>query len=194
VIAAEALACGHGAFAQRVSAAGLASALVRRLHHRVTSLDSASTLARRGSFAARLLSPRAMTAGYSGTPLVKKLGLAPGMRALVLGWSGDYDALLGGLPERVTIASALRGRYDFIHLFTAARDGLERQLPALKAALESNGTLWISWPKKSARVASDLDENVVRAIGLGNGLVDVKVCAVDAVWSGLKFVYRLKDR
>lgn len=88
----------------------------------------------------------------------------------------------------------LRGPIDFIHFFTRAAAELESRFPQLKAALAFDGMLWVSWPKKASKVNSDLDENVVREVGLRNGLVDVKVAAVDEVWSGLKFVYRLEDR
>ena len=88
----------------------------------------------------------------------------------------------------------LAGDLDFVHLFTDGRSTLAKEMPKLRDSLKPNGTLWISWPKKSSGVRTDLDENIVRDIGLKAGLVDVKVCAVDETWSGLKFVFRLKDR
>ncbi len=106
----------------------------------------------------------------------------------------NLQSLLGELPEKTTTIVELNGLVDYIHLFTKSKDELQTQLPILKAALAQNGLLWISWPKKASKVMTDLNENIVRDIGLQNGLVDVKVCAVDEIWSGLKFVYRLKDR
>ena len=88
----------------------------------------------------------------------------------------------------------LEGPLDFIHFFTRKREDLEEGFPRLKRELSQKGMLWVSWPKGSSRVETDLDENVVREVGLKNGLVDVKICAVDETWSGMKFVYRLRDR
>lgn len=135
-----------------------------------------------------------MTAGYSGTPLVRKLGIKPGFVILVLNAPDNYAETLGSLPDSVTQSDTLTGRLDFIQLFTKERAELEMYFPDLKSALASNGMLWISWPKKASKVPTDLDENIIREIGLANGLVDVKVAAMDAVWSGLKFVFRVEDR
>ena len=135
-----------------------------------------------------------MTAGYSGTPLVKKLGIKPGSRIFIIGAPDDFEATLGELPGGVLQVDTLAGPLDFIHFFTKERAELEAQFPSLKAALAPDGMLWISWPKKAAKVPTDLDENIIRQIGLAQGLVDVKVAAVDNVWSALKFVYRLEDR
>ena len=134
-----------------------------------------------------------MTAGYSGTPLPKKLGLKPGMRAAALHAPKQYTKLLGPV-EGVRIGSRLVPNLDFIHAFFRSADALAGAFPKLEKALATNGALWISWPKKSSPLAGDIDEGRVRAIGLANGLVDVKVCAVDGDWSGLKFVRRLADR
>lgn len=134
------------------------------------------------------------TAGYSGTPLAKKLGFKPGFRVRFVGAPAEYANLLGKLPADVTVATATRGTFDLIHLFTKRSADLERQLPKLKAALAKDGMLWISWPKKTSGVATDLTGDVVRETALAGGLVDIKVCAVDETWSGLKFVYRRKDR
>lgn len=133
-------------------------------------------------------------AGYSGTPLMKKLGIKPGFKTLFLNPPENYDEILGPLPENAIRLKYLRGGMDFIQFFTREQTDLEEQFPQLKGALAPNGMLWISWPKKSSKIESDLNENLIREIGLQNGLVDVKVCAVDKNWSGLKFVYRLKDR
>ena len=134
------------------------------------------------------------TAGYSGTPLVKKLGIKPAFRIIVIKAPSDYWELLGPLPEDVQLRTRLAGQFDFIHLFTVSEKDLKTRLTKLKKALVANGMLWISWPKKSAGKKTDLDGNVVRSLGLKAGLVDVKVCAVDEIWSGLKFVVRVRDR
>lgn len=133
-------------------------------------------------------------AGYSKTPLLKKLGIKPGARLIILNAPENYAQTLGDLPENVVVAPALAGPLDFVHFFTIHRDALAREFPQLKQALNPAGMLWISWPKRAAKVETDLTEDIIRAIGLENGLVDVKVAAVDEVWSGLKFVFRLKDR
>ena len=134
------------------------------------------------------------TAGYSGTPLVKKLGIKPGMRVLFVNPPEDYEATLGPLPESVVRLKATQPELDFIHFFAKQASELKAHLSELKSALARDGMLWISWPKNTSKVPTDLSESVVREIGLGAGLVDIKVAAVDAVWSGLKFVYRLADR
>lgn len=135
-----------------------------------------------------------MAAGYSRTPLVKKVGIKPGFKVFFANPPDNLQTLLGELPKNLTLLNKPMNPVDYIHLFTKNREELQTQLPILKEALAINGLFWISWPKKAAKVATDLDGNVVRDIGLQNGLVDVKVCAVDEIWSGLKFVYRLKDR
>jgi len=133
-------------------------------------------------------------AGYSQRSLVEKLGIKAGTRIAILHAPKGYRATLGTLPPGVTVISAARGVLPFIHLFTADRALLERQLPALLRALTPDGALWISWPKKASGVPTDMTEDVVRAVALLTGLVDVKVAAVDEVWSGLKLVRRLKNR
>ena len=133
------------------------------------------------------------TAGYSGTPLHKKLGVKPGHRVWFTGAPNGYEDELRKAGDFDQVKKIVKD-LDFAHLFTHSRALLGREMTKLRDALRSNGTLWISWPKKSSGVATDLDENIVRDIGLKAGLVDVKVCAVDDVWSGLKFVFRLKDR
>jgi hypothetical protein len=132
--------------------------------------------------------------GYSKRSLVEKLGIKPGASLMILNAPEGYDQALGALPDGVFVASAPASSLDFIQFFIREREGLETSFPALKQALAHDGQLWISWPKGSSRVPTDLNENIVREIGLQNGLVDVKVIAVDEVWSGLKFVYRMKDR
>ena len=133
-------------------------------------------------------------AGYSKRSLVDKLGIKAGHRVAILGAPPDYATTLGELPPQVKSGKDLRGEKDFLHLFTKSWQELEQKFPALKSSLAKSGMLWISWPKGSSGVATDVNETVVREIGLRNGLVDIKVCAVDETWSGLKFVYRVKDR
>lgn len=133
-------------------------------------------------------------AGYSKTPLLQKLGVKSGQRIYIGNAPPRYRQTLGALPEKVIVVKSLDGPCNFLHLFVKEREGLESAFPNLKKHLEKDGCLWISWPKGASGVKTDLNENLVREVGLKNGLVDVKVCAVDDVWSGLKFVFRLKDR
>jgi hypothetical protein len=135
---------------------------------------------------------RGASFGYSGTPLVAKLGIKPGARLQLVSEPKDFAGLLGGLPEGSRVAS--RGVLDFAMLFVKSQSDLRKRFARLRDRLESNGMLWVAWPKKTSGVETDLTEGVVRAFGLESGLVDVKVCAVDDTWSGLKFVRRLKDR
>jgi hypothetical protein len=133
-------------------------------------------------------------AGYSTRTLVEKLGIKPGAAIAILNPPTAYARTLGKLPARVMRRRRVAAPLDFIHYFTSAKAELDRGFRALADALAPAGMLWISWPKKSSGVATDLTEDVIRAVGLAHGLVDVKVAAVDDVWSGLKFVRRLKDR
>ncbi len=132
-------------------------------------------------------------AGYSGTPLLKKLGIKPGYKIIIINEPAAYWGWLAPLPEG-TDNNAKKGEVDFIHLFVKEKKTFEKEFLKNKNFLKKEGMLWISWPKKSSKVASDLDETIIREFGLKNGLVDVKVCAVDETWSGLKFMFRLKDR
>jgi len=133
-------------------------------------------------------------AGYSGKPLVAKLGIKPGATIAILNAPRGYDRILGKMPRDVKRKIAAVGALDFVQFFTAEKRELERRFPVLERALAPAGMLWISWPKQASGVATDLTEDRIRAIGLAHGLVDVKVAAVDEVWSGLKFVRRVKDR
>jgi hypothetical protein len=133
-------------------------------------------------------------AGYSGTPLARKLGLKPDHRVALLGAPGGFADTLGELPPGVTVSSRARGSFDVIVAFFVERSALQRRLPALRSALDPAGGLWLAWPKRSSGVSTDLGDGVVRELGLSAGLVDNKVCAIDGVWSGLRFVYRLADR
>jgi hypothetical protein len=135
-----------------------------------------------------------MPAGYSKRSLVEKLGIRANSTLAILSPPEGYSKTLGKLPAGVRPSGQLRGKFNLIHFFTKKRDDLDGEFASLKQALHPNGALWISWPKGSSRVPTDVSENVVREIALSNGLVDIKVCAVDEVWSGLKLVYRLKDR
>ena len=132
--------------------------------------------------------------GYSGTPLAKKLGIKDGFRIVLLDVPGDVRAELRGALEKCRIVKLVRGALDFVFLFAKSRAGLERKVMTAARALAPAGMLWIAWPKKSSGVSTDLDGNIVRETGLGAGLVDIKVCAVTDVWSGLKFVIPVKDR
>jgi hypothetical protein len=134
------------------------------------------------------------SAGYSQRALADKLGIKPGTEVVVLGAPSPYRAILGPLPDGVTFRSKLSGSAEFIHYFTKKRKSLQADFPRIAPTLLDEGILWISWPKRASGVETDLDENVVREIGLAEGLVDVKVCAVNEVWSGLKFVRRLSNR
>lgn len=132
-------------------------------------------------------------AGYSGTPLVKKLGIKPGFNLAFVnaptGFAKELD-----LPLDVTINSRSGKPLDFVQLFVKSEKELKTKFSEYADRLDAAGMLWVSWPKKSSGVMTDVSEGTVRAIGLAAGLVDVKICAVDDLWSGLKFVFRLKDR
>jgi hypothetical protein len=132
--------------------------------------------------------------GYSGTPLVRKLGIKPGARIALLGAPEGFDGTLGELPAGVELRRSARGTFDVLLAFFSRRVELERRLPALRAALDPAGGLWIGWPKRASGVTTDVTEGVVRDLGLAAGLVDNKVCAIDQTWSGLRLVYRLRDR
>jgi len=135
-----------------------------------------------------------MSAGYSSRPLSAKLGLKAGMRVALVAAPEAYPAWLSPLPPDLTFVAVDDGALDFVHLFVTHRADLDAEFGRLKEALHPDGMLWVSWPKRAAKLATDLDENVIREVGLAHGLVDVKVAAVTEVWSGLKFVYRRADR
>jgi len=135
-----------------------------------------------------------MSEGHPKKSLIEKLGIKEGVKVFVPNPPKSYWQTLGELPNGVFVAKALRGPLDFIHFFTIKRDELERKFPILKRKLSKSGVLWISWPKSTSKVETDLNENAVREVGLKNGFVDVKVITLDESWSGLKFVYRTKDR
>jgi len=133
-------------------------------------------------------------AGYSGTPLPRKLGIKPEARVGLVSAPEGFDTVLGALPPGVSVRRRLQGRFDVVVAFFVSRAQLERRLPDCRDALDKTGGLWVAWPKRSSGVVTDLGEGAVRELGLAAGLVDNKVCAIDATWSGLRFVYRLADR
>ena len=135
-------------------------------------------------------------AGYSGTPLPKKLGIKPEQRVALADAPPGFSRTLGALPAGVELVHAARhrGPFDVALVFVRAAASLEKRFSSIAKKLEPSGALWVAWPKKSSGVATDLTEGVVRKIGLDAGLVDNKVCAIDETWSGLRFVYRLVDR
>jgi len=133
-------------------------------------------------------------AGYSGTPLPQKLGIKPGLTVVTINAPTNYRRLLGTIPEGVTFSDRLKSDSSFVHVFIKKRSELEKRLALLREKITDTGTVWVSWPKKSSGVATDVAEDVVRAIALPLGFVDVKVCAVDETWSGLKLIVRRTNR
>ncbi len=133
-------------------------------------------------------------AGYSVTPLARKLGLRPNERLIALNAPAHYASLLEGLPEGVKITNRISADASFVHLFVRQRSELEKRLRELRTKLDDAGILWISWPKKASKVATDMTEDTIRAVALPLGFVDVKVCAVDEIWSGLKLMVRRENR
>ena len=139
--------------------------------------------------------PRPLTgAGYSGTPLVRKLGVAPGMRVHYAHPPEHLDALVGELPDAVRVLKRPAAGLDLALLFVTTRVALVRGLQTLQPKLDPAGMIWVAWPKKASKVPTDITEDVVREVALPRGLVDVKVCAIDEVWSGLKLVIRRELR
>jgi len=136
----------------------------------------------------------AKTAGYSGTPLAKKLGIADGMRLAALNAPKGYVSWLTGLPPTAKVVSEVAKDAAAVHLFVTERHKLERALARLRMTIAQAGFVWVSWPKKSSGVASDITEDVIREVALPMGFVDVKVCAVTETWSGLKLVIRKTER
>jgi hypothetical protein len=135
-----------------------------------------------------------MTAGYSGTPLAKKLGIKPGTVLLPVHAPANYLALVAPLPENVTVSRGVMEDLDLVHLFTKTRAELIELLDLYKTKIKQNGSIWVSWPKKASGIPSEITEDTVREIALPLGLVDIKVCAVDETWSGLKLVIRKENR
>jgi hypothetical protein len=135
-----------------------------------------------------------MSAGYSGTPLVAKLGFKAGMKVAIVGAPEGFGALLGALPEGVVTSARLGGSKDMVIVFVTERAVLAKRLDALRKAIAPDGMVWVAWPKRASGVKTDITEDVVREVVLPTGLVDVKVCAIDETWSGLKVVIRKELR
>jgi hypothetical protein len=133
-------------------------------------------------------------AGYSGRPLAQKLGIKPGMTVVTVNAPPNYRTLLGQSTNDVNFSAQVGDSCDFAHLFTKRRSELQRQLKRLRGKLADTGIVWVSWPKKSAGVPTDVTEDVIRAVALPLGFVDIKVCAIDETWSGLKLMIRRENR
>jgi hypothetical protein len=131
-----------------------------------------------------------MPTGYSGTPLARKLGIKSGAVVVTVDAPANYAALLAPLPDDVTFVGRISGETDIVHLFAIRASALEMALPKVMGKMRADAALWVSWPKKASKVATDITEQTIRDIALPKGLVDVKVCAIDDTWSGLKLVIR----
>ena len=132
--------------------------------------------------------------GYSATPLAKKLGIKSKFKIRLFNQPNYYYDLFSDLPQDIIVLTDKKSKKDFIHYFALNTATLNKDIKQLRQEIEENGMIWISWYKKSAKIETDLNENIIRDIALDNGLVDVKVCAIDDLWSGLKLVIRMKDR
>jgi hypothetical protein len=135
-----------------------------------------------------------LVAGYSGKSLIQKLGIKAGARLGIFEAPHGFDTTLGQLPDGVIKTTTLRGSHDVVLLFSKSAKSLETRFDEVARIVAPAGGFWVCWPKKTSGVLSDLDENIVRAVGLHRGWVDIKVCAIDDIWSGLKFVTRLSNR
>ena len=133
-------------------------------------------------------------AGYSGTPLPQKLGIKPGLTVVTINAPSNYRRLLGKPASKIKFSDRVSDGSDFVHFFSMHRSELEKRLPILRAKIANTGTVWVSWPKKSSGIATDVTEDVIREIALPLGFVDIKVCAVDEIWSGLKLMIRRENR
>lgn len=136
----------------------------------------------------------AKPAGYSGTPLAKKLGIKGDFHIYLINAPEYYLCLFTDLPANLYFENNKDAKVDLIHFFTKSKDEYQSVLPQLKTRIKPNGSIWISWPKKSSKVPTDITEDIIRNFALQTGLVDIKVCAVDEIWSGLKLVIPVKDR
>jgi hypothetical protein len=137
---------------------------------------------------------RIQPAGYSGTPLARKLGVIEGRRVLIRRAPAGFARLLEPLPPGVVFERRISRRTDIVHIFTDRRVSLKAELEALRKSVRSDGAIWVSWPKKASKVPTDITEDTIRELALPLGFVDVKVCAVSEVWSGLKLVIRRENR
>ena len=133
-------------------------------------------------------------AGYSGTPLPQKLGIKPGAIVVLIDAPEHYRKLLGQIPSGVNFATRPVGNTKFVHVFAKERRALEKHLQSLRGKIAEDAAIWVSWPKKSSGVPTDITEDVIRSVALPIGLVDIKVCAVDEIWSGLKLMIRRENR
>jgi hypothetical protein len=134
------------------------------------------------------------TAGYSGTPLAKKLGIKEGFNIRIVNAPDYYFNLFSDFPKAIKMLNDPETKKNFIHYFTKEAAELEQDIQSLRKEIYPDGMIWISWPKKASKITTDLSDQIVRELALANGLVDIKVCAVDTIWSGLKFVIPVKDR
>ena len=132
--------------------------------------------------------------GYSGTPLAKKLGMKPGMRVWVRNAPGDFESLLEGLPDDVSLSRRKRSNVELVLCFETSAKRLEADVATARSVIPPDGVIWTAWPKKASKVPTDITEDRLREMFLPTGLVDVKVCAIDETWSGLKFVIRKELR
>jgi hypothetical protein len=132
--------------------------------------------------------------GYSGTPLAKKLGIVEGSRVVTLHAPDDYARWLSSIPSNVVFEGKVTPLTDIVHVFSATKADLKATLETLRNAIKSSGTVWVSWPKKTSKVPTDITDNTIRELALPLGFVDIKVCAVSDVWSGLKLVIRKEQR
>ncbi|WP_426667211.1 DUF3052 domain-containing protein [Mucilaginibacter sp. McL0603] len=133
-------------------------------------------------------------AGYSGTPLAKKLGIKSGFHINLVNAPEYYLQLFTDLPNDLYFGDKENSKIDFIHVFTKSKEEYTSLLPHLKDCIKSNGMIWVSWPKKASKVPTDITEDIIRNYAIEIGLVDIKVCTVDDIWSGLKLVIPMKDR
>ena len=135
-----------------------------------------------------------MSQGYSGTPLARKLGIKPGVAVVTIDAPANYEALLTPLPDGVRFVVRVSGATDIVHLFATRAGALGRAVDTIRQKIRPDAAVWVSWPKKASKVATDITEQTIRDIALPMGLVDVKVCAIDQTWSGLKLVLRKELR
>ena len=133
-------------------------------------------------------------AGYSGTPLPQKLGIKPGLTVVSINAPPNYRQLLGTIPDGVAFSDRVQPDSSFVHVFVKKRSELAKRLSLLREEIPDTGTVWVSWPKRSSGVPTDVTEDAIRAVALPLGFVDIKVCAVDEIWSGLKLVVRRNQR
>ena len=133
-------------------------------------------------------------AGYSGTPLPQKLGIKPGLAVVTIKAPTNYRRLLGTIPQGVVLSDCLKPNSNFVHVFIKKRNELEQRLSVLRKKIVDTGTVWVSWPKRSSGVSTDVTEDRIRDVALALGFVDVKVCAIDETWSGLKLMVRRRNR